>query len=136
MDEPIKCPMIEVCYTRLPGTTNYKGYVRAVVVTIHPGAFRDPVEESQKEITFEDFSMDDIVYTMNEFLQTWRNAKVTVVRPNAVDLMVFRNPKAVELDEQTRDLIRDNLEKAYEMFAPIDQTVKVRDTTIKEREDG
>lgn len=135
LPEPQKFVMLEVSYTRLPGTENYKGYVKAVRVT-RPGGLADPQEKELLKTTFEDLNMEDVVYTMHEFLQTWRHAKVTVIRPRAKEYLRTKPSPAVELDDKMRDLIRDDLEAAYKMFAPIEQTIKVRDTTIKEEEDG
>jgi len=131
--------MVTVQYSRAPKTTNYEGYIRATRV--------EQLEETleEKEMAKSDFNgmpMEALVRLTHEYLMKWPTAKLTMIRPQMQRYLKETerdNPRAFEIDEATTEIIRNDLNKALEMFAPIEQTIQVKPTTPrleKESEDG
>ena len=128
--------MVTVQYVRIPKMTDYEGSIKVVRA--------EKVEETLKETTLEtmDFKglpMGEVVRQLNKKLLKWPTAKLTMIRPPAKRFLKETerdNPRAFEIDEATTNIIRDDLDKALDMFAPIEQTVQVKPTTPRlEQED-
>jgi hypothetical protein len=131
--------MVTLTYTRTPKTQRYEGDLKATRA--------EKIEEMLKETDlrttqFNRITMDEVVRLTHGYLQDWPTAKLTMVRPPAKRFLKETerdNPRAFEIDEQTTKIIREDLDKALAMFAPIEQTIQVKPTTPrleKESEDG
>lgn len=118
--------MIDLCYVRVPGTTLYNAELRATQVTTG--------NESRclKEKTKFRVEMGDVIRELHKDLQQYPSATVTIVRPKTQEFLKAgrTHPTAVELDENMRDIIRDDLDKAIEMFAPIERSVRISNKPI------
>lgn len=121
----MKWTMITVTYTRQPKTRVYRGSISVTEVAMTKVP-KDSVTET--ELGCEEFQalpMEEIVEKINAKLAVWPDAKITMVRPPPEESKSPRPSAAFELDEQMRDMIRDNLPEALKVFAPIHITVKV-----------
>jgi hypothetical protein len=133
--------MISVTYSRIPGKTCYHArmYVMAVVKT----------DKEVEEYELEDFSwkrpveMAEIIEKIHWKLGWYKTAKVTMIQEPTQAAMIRKSlPRGCvsELDQATVDLIRDDVEKAMEMFRPIERRVCVSpqrvSLNVKEIRDG
>jgi hypothetical protein len=131
--------MVTVEYTRIPKSTEYKGHLKVVRAEELGETLKETPLES---LEFLGMPMEDLVRLMHERLNKWPTAKLTMIRPPAEKFLAETerdNPRAFEIDEVTTKIIREDLDKALEMFAPIEQTVQVKPTTPrleKENEDA
>ena len=101
----------------------------------------DAVEEKELDRTdFQKVEMENMIKILHSYLNEYPDAKVDMIRPRMEKFLKVSdrdNPKAFELEQSMTDMIRNDLGRALEMFAPIRQVVQVRPTTPRlERENG
>lgn len=117
--------MISVAYDRIPQEIFYKAKINVDLITVEEG--EETTEESIKRVGKSAATMEEIIEQLHQILQEHPEAKVTMVRGTTRPTHFGqRKPRGFELDEKMRNMIRDNLEEAKEMFAPIEHTIQVR----------
>jgi hypothetical protein len=117
--------MISVAYDRIPEKVLYKAKINVDAVTVEEGA--DATEEGISRKGKSAATMEEIIEELHELLKQHPDAQVTMVRGTTRPMHFGqRKPRGFELDEKMRDLIRDDLDKAKEAFAPIEHTIQVR----------
>lgn len=124
--------MIAVTYTRQPKTTVHKGSISVTECSTRKVPKNSLNEKELASQSFQAATMDQVIKILHGYLQTYPDAQVTLIRPQAAGYLkqtAQNNPKAFELDEKMRNTIRDNLPAALEMFAPYEITVRVRPAT-------
>lgn len=119
----MKQKMITVGYSRIPKEVEYR--VKMTVDVVNREG-EETWEDAVRRWTADSVTMEAIIEELHHTLKAHPDAKVTMIQEPTGPLQHARKPQGFELDEKMRDLIRDDLEKAKEMFAPIDRTVRVR----------
>lgn len=123
----MKATMITVSYDRVPMETLYDAELGVYLLTVEAA---EKTEEKQVvSIERTKVTMESIVTDLHNLLNTYPDAKVTVIRGSRPTQYKRTKPKGVELDDNIRDIIRDDIARAYELFAPIEHTVNVKPTT-------
>jgi len=116
--------MITVYYARLPKTTSYRSRIDVDQVEV-AGEHMNQILMEQQENSCQE--MSEMITQLHGLLQKYPDAKVTMLqemtRPG-IHLQV--NKKAYELDEKMTAILRNDLEEAKKLFAPIEQVVIVR----------
>lgn len=135
----MKQKMITIGYTRIPKETVYK--VKMDVDEVEVQEELDPKTEAIRRWTANGVPMEEIIQELSCTLQQHPDAKVTMIQEPSKGPIFKRQPRGFELDQATIDLIREDPEKAKEMFKPIERTVSVRPMRValqpkKERDDG
>ena len=119
----MKQKMITVDYTRIPKEVEYRVKMDIDLVELTEG---ETVPDAICRWTAGSVTMEEIIEELHHMLQTHPNARVTMIQSPAGPLQHARKPQGFELDQETVDIILDNLKEAQKMFAPIDRTVRVR----------
>lgn len=116
--------MIDVTYSRIPTTEVYKGDIRVAEVDQRKVPRNYFHETEKSKVSFSGWKMEKIIEQLHQLLKANPEAKVTMLRPPPPE-KASQDPTAHELDNKTRDILRDDLEQAQEMFKPIHRTVVV-----------
>jgi hypothetical protein len=119
----MKQKMITVGYSRIPKEVEYR--VKMTVDVVNREG-EETWEDAIRRWTAGAVKMEEIIEELHHTLKVHPDAKVTMIQEPTGPLQHSRKPQGFELDEKMRDLIRDDLEEAKKMFAPIDRTVRVR----------
>lgn len=119
----MKQKMITVGYSRIPKETEYRVKMNVDMVSLEEG---ETVPDAIRRWTADSVTMEAIIEELHHTLKDHPDAKVTMIQEPTGPLQFARKPQGFELDEEMTKLIRTDLEKAKEMFAPIDRTVRVR----------
>ncbi len=121
----IKKTMISVYYTRIPQQALYTSTVGVDRLIVVEGT--ETREEGILRVGKDAVELEEVIVNLHELLKKYPDATVTMIRG------MTRPPhfgqaasRGFELDEKTRDLIRDDLEKAKRAFAPIDHTGRAK----------
>ena len=109
---------ISAAYGRLPGKKVYNAEIRVSSA---------PAGEVLKQSVDAAMEMRQIISEIHRFLQEYPKADVVMER-GAVGPSYFgqKTLRRFLLDNEMRDLIRDDLEEAQRAFAPIERTVRMR----------
>lgn len=134
----MKQKMITIGYSRIPRETVYQVKMDVDNVELEEGITQT---EALMRWTASGSTMAEIIEELHHTLQKHPDAKVTMLQEPSRGPIFGRRLKGFELDQRTVDLIREDLEKAQEMFKPIERTVNVRPPRItlrpeKEMQDG
>lgn len=135
--------MIEVAYARIPEEVKYWAKIsvnEAESVRILDDE-RQLIERDLRREDLYEVPMDVVVEHLHQLLQTWPDAKVTMLQEPTRSRSYDRSKKGYELSPEETAMIRDRLEEAKRMYAPIERTVQVRPSPVrlepcKENEDG
>lgn len=119
----MKQKMIVVGYSRIPKEVEYR--VKMDLDEVDLDKENHPTEAIRRW-TSNSVKMEEIIEEIHHTLRQHPDAKVTMIQEPTGPLQHARKLQGFELDEKMRDLIRDNLEEAKKLFAPIDRTVRVR----------
>jgi len=117
-----KWTMIKVEYIRIPKATHYNAIVECTEVV------KDDKEVNETSLWGESHqavSMEDLIQVLHKKLNEHPDARITM-GPRT------KKTKLVQLGDDLRDLIRDNLPEALVAFAPIHRTVRVRDKEMQQ----
>ena len=114
--------MITVRYQRIPMAFQY----RTTLVV-------DAVDEkgqstAQKQMQQDAVPLEDMATALHLLLQEFPQAKVTMIQEPTRDLVALRSPSGYELSEDMVGMIRKDVDKAKELFAPMHRVVKVGGT--------
>lgn len=127
-----KWTMIDVTYARIPEEVKYQ-----VKIAVNEAEMVQ-VEEERKLIerdlgrnNLNSVPMEAMVEELHQLLQKYPEAKVTMMQEPTRPLRHTRQKRGFELDQKTVDLIRDNLEEAQKLFAPIERTVQIRPAPVR-----
>lgn len=127
---------VEVEYTRNSGEKTYRGFARVVNVKFLGEVWEKELDRCE----FQKVGMENLIKILHSYLNKYPDAKVDMIRPKGEKFLKESErdrPRAFELDVHTTQVIRDDLPRALEMFAPIKQVVQVRPTTPRlEKDDG
>lgn len=134
----MKQKMITIGYSRIPQETVYHVKMDVDMVELE-GTTQHP--EALHRWTATGSTMDEIIEVLHYALWQHPEATVTMIQEPSKGPIFGRRLKGFELDQQTVDLIREDLKKAQEMFQPIERTVHVSPPRIalrpeKETDDG
>jgi len=127
--------MISVTYKRIPheelndmkvvvdAADRKELYEAEMVVT----SVMRAAEQTLSQIGKKAVPLEEVLWDTHKLLKIYPDAGVTMLRvPTRPIEFGKREPRGFELDNKMRNLIRDDLEKAKELFAPIERTVQVR----------
>ena len=106
--------MIKVEYIRIPKSTMYNATINCMDVT----------KEEETPLWGESHpavSMEDLIQVLHKKLRAHPDATIEM-GPRT------KQTKLIQLGDDLRDMIRDNLPEALVAFAPIHRTVRVRDS--------
>lgn len=120
----MKQKMITVGYSRIPKEVEYRAKITVDLVTAEEG--EETKEEGLARKNISPISMENIIETLHLTLKEHPDAKVTMIQEPAGPLQHSRKPQGFELDQKMVDIIKNDLEAAKKLFAPIDRTVRVR----------
>ena len=111
--------MISMTYERIQGLTAYTGDIKVTLVK----QAEDKMEEICKEqVCFQQAEMSEFIQFLHHLLQNQvEPVKVTMIRPIRAT-WTERTSVAVELSAAEVDILKNNLPRALEMYAPIDRT--------------
>jgi len=124
----IKKTMISVHYDRLPQQELYKSKIEVDRLVVVEGV--ETREEPIRRVGRDAVTLEEVIADLHQILKKHPDAVVTMVRGTTRPTHFGQQAsRGFELDTRTRDLIRDDLEKAKKAFAPIDRMVRVRPTS-------
>jgi len=122
-----KWTMIDVVYARIPEEVKYRVKIAVNETEVETDENEKKlIERSLERSNLNDVPLEAMVDKLHKLLQAYPEAKVTMIQEPTRPLQHQRRQKGFELDQKTVDLIRDDPEKARELFAPIERTVHVK----------
>jgi hypothetical protein len=125
--------MINVLYSRLPEKQVYNSTIGVDEVSLKEEASGPElvVREILREMLL-DTPLEVIVERVHDLLQLYPEAKVSMVQElTRPGVYRRRGGHGFELDKSTVDLIKNDLDRAKRLFAPLEQTVRTTVTAPK-----
>jgi hypothetical protein len=136
-----KWTMITLSYQRVPKTTKYVGDLTVTTVQSNGEMLTEMLLSTKHWVDEVDLGV--MVEEIHKTLQTYPEGKVTMLQGLTRPGMHRKlNRDAYELTSEEANTVRNNLPKALEMFAPIEQTIKIQtkppsvELGVKETEDA
>lgn len=127
-----KWTMIDVIYSRIPEEVKYQVKISVnEVEMVQKGEERQLIEKDLHRVSMTAVPMGELVEEIHGFLREYPDAKVTMIQEPTRPRAYRRNHQGYELDQEMVNLIRDDLEAAKKMFAPIERTVRVRPVPVR-----
>ena len=113
--------MVTMTYDRIPCLTTYTGNIQVDLVELKGEGESQTTRVEQVE--FEEVGLEEFIACLHNLLQkTGEQVKVTMIRPIKSSSWSERTERAMELSKEEVDIIKNDLPKALEMFAPINRT--------------
>ena len=119
--------MIYIQYARFSYQTLYRADITIDSVTLED----PPKTEELERYSIRTGTMEEIIMRLHELLQKYPAAVITMAQEPTRSSGFEKPIKGYELDSKMRDVIRDDMSKALEMFAPIERTIIATPTPVK-----
>jgi len=116
----------KVEYGRIPNTVSYCCAISTVYLADNPDE-APPTEDVLSNITFVDVPFETIVSALHDLLSRHPDYSV-LIAPGKVTgrTLLVEEGTGTLLADNVRDMIRDDIEKALDYWAPTSRTVHVR----------
>lgn len=122
-----KWTMIEVVYARIPEEVKYRVKIAVNETEVETTENEKRlIEKDLHRMNMNGVPLEQMVERLHQLLQDYPEAKITMIQEPTRPLQHRKKLQGFELSQKEVDLIRTDLEKAKELFAPIERTVNVR----------
>lgn len=115
----------KVVYGRVPGTVLYRGHVSIAYITDKPDEEAPTSANTRRIIVFNDSPFDMIVSDLHDLLNKRPEYALLIASGKVVGDDVDASNVTLVADN-IRTMIKDDLEKALDYWAPMSRTVHVR----------